>query len=92
LTGKCQVRFHGIVGKSCLPFARRQIDNLAGRMNTDALQAVSEVVEAKDDQWRYQEPVTEKPVHSIGIGIDGTMMLLCEDGYREAMVGTIALG
>ena len=54
-------------------------------------EAVSAVVEAKEDQWRYQEPVTEKSVHSIGIGIDGTMMLLCEDGYREAMVGTIAL-
>jgi hypothetical protein len=54
-------------------------------------EAVSAVVEAKEDQWRYQEPVTEKSVHSVGIGIDGTMMLLCEDGYREAMVGTIAL-
>lgn len=53
--------------------------------------AVSAVVEAKEDQWRYQEPVAEKSVHSIGIGMDGTMMLLCEDGCREVMVETIAL-
>jgi hypothetical protein len=27
----------------------------------------------------------------VGIGVDGTCMLLCQEGYREAMVGTISL-
>ncbi len=30
-------------------------------------------------------------VTTIGIGIDGTCLLMCHDGWREAMVGTISL-
>ena len=30
-------------------------------------------------------------VTTIGIGIDGTCLLMCEDGWRESMVGTISL-
>ena len=29
-------------------------------------------------------------VDSIAIGLDGTCMLFCDEGYRQAMVGTIA--
>ncbi len=28
-------------------------------------------------------------IESVGIGLDRTCMLMCEDGWREAMVGTI---
>ncbi|MCA6525809.1 MAG: hypothetical protein IM583_06285 [Pseudanabaena sp. M114S2SP2A07QC] len=30
-------------------------------------------------------------IESVGIGLDRTCMLMCEDGWREAMVGTISL-
>ncbi|UXE59207.1 MAG: hypothetical protein KA717_25275 [Woronichinia naegeliana WA131] len=30
-------------------------------------------------------------IATAGIGLDGTCMLMCEDGYREAMVGTVSL-
>lgn len=63
--------------------ARSYIQNIA--------EAVSAVVEAKEDKWQYQCPVVDKKISSISIGMDGTTMLLCQDGYREAMVGTIAL-
>lgn len=53
--------------------------------------AVSAVVEAKEDQWKYQTPKTKEKTSSIAVGIDGANMFMCEDGYREAMVGTIAL-
>lgn len=33
----------------------------------------------------------EEDVTTIGIGIDGTCLLMCQDGWREAMVGTISL-
>lgn len=62
---------------------RSQVQNIA--------EAVSAVVEAKEDSWRYAIPDLDKTVSSVSIGMDGTCMLLCEDGYREAMVGTIAL-
>ena len=62
---------------------RSQVQNIA--------EAVGAVVEAKEDTWRYAVPELDKTVSSVSIGMDGTCMLLCEDGYREAMVGTIAL-
>jgi hypothetical protein len=30
-------------------------------------------------------------VATVGIGLDGTCMLIGEEGYREAMVGTLSL-
>ncbi len=56
----------------------------------DISEAVSAVVSAKDEVWDYALPEMPNPVESISIGMDGTCMLMCEDGYREAMVGTIA--
>jgi len=56
----------------------------------DISEAVSAVVSAKEESWEYALPKMEKPVKTVSIGMDGTCMLLCDDGYREAMVGTIA--
>lgn len=54
--------------------------------------AVASVVEAKEESWSYQVPdIQDAEVKSIGIGLDGTCMLMCEGAYRQAMVGTIAL-
>ncbi|MBX2807936.1 MAG: hypothetical protein KTR20_04820 [Cellvibrionaceae bacterium] len=56
----------------------------------DISEAVSAVVCAKEESWEYALPKMERPVKTVSIGMDGTCMLLCDDGYREAMVGTIA--
>jgi hypothetical protein len=53
--------------------------------------AVGSIVEAKEEDWSYMPPELSSPIHHVGIGLDGTCMLLCNDGYRETMVGTIAL-
>jgi len=45
---------------------------------------------AKEETWNYALPDLERPCASIAIGVDGTCMLLQEDGWREAMAGTIA--
>ena len=39
----------------------------------------------------YELPPLPEPVASIAIGLDGTCMLLCEEGWREAMCGTLSL-
>jgi hypothetical protein len=45
---------------------------------------------AKEESWEYALPDFERPCASIAIGVDGTCMLLQEDGWRLAMTGTIA--
>lgn len=52
--------------------------------------AVASVALAKEESWQYSVPEFERPSQTITIGLDGTCMLYCEDGWREAMVGTIA--
>jgi hypothetical protein len=41
--------------------------------------------------WQYVTGVEPSEVSSIGISLDGTCMLLREDGWRQAMVGSISL-
>jgi hypothetical protein len=52
-------------------------------------QAVGEVASTKS--WKYTTGVEPSDVSSIGISLDGTCMLLREDGWRQAMVGSISL-
>lgn len=54
-------------------------------------EAVASIVEAKEESWNYVPPKLEVEIASVAIGLDGTCMLLCEGGWREAMVGTISL-
>ena len=53
--------------------------------------AVATIVQVKEEKWEYDIPELPRPVKSIAVGIDGTCMLMTEDGWREAMTGTIAL-
>ena len=53
--------------------------------------AVAAVAMVKEEQWSYQVPELAADVATMGIGIDGTCLLMCQDGWREAMVGTISL-
>lgn len=55
-------------------------------------EAVSSVVQIKEETWSYKVPGLKEPeIKTIGIGLDGTCMLMCEGGYRQTMVGTISL-
>ena len=53
--------------------------------------AVATVAMVKEEQWSYPVPELPARVTTIGIGIDGTCLLMCHEGWREAMVGTISL-
>jgi hypothetical protein len=46
---------------------------------------------AKEESWSYALPEFDRPVASASVGVDGTCMLLVDDGWRVAMTGTIAL-
>ena len=57
----------------------------------DIAEHVAAHVEEKNRYWNYAESEPDPAmVAYISIGIDGTTMLFCEEGYRQAMVGTIA--
>lgn len=54
-------------------------------------EAVAAVVQAKDESWRYVPPELDAEIATVAVGLDGTTLLLCEAGWREAMVGTVSL-
>jgi hypothetical protein len=51
---------------------------------------VGAIALAKEESWAYQLPELPRAVRSISIGLDGTCLNMMEDGWREAMCGTIA--
>src|SRR3954467_13561491 len=61
--------------------ARSFVQNVADAVATVAL--------AREESWNYALPAMEQPVSAITLGLDGTCLLMCEDGWRETMVGTI---
>jgi len=52
---------------------------------------VGSVAQCYETEWQYALPEMDRPVASVGIGRDGTSILMHEDGWREAMCGSIAL-
>lgn len=54
-------------------------------------EAVATIVEAKEEDWEYVPPPLDVEIASVAIGLDGTCMLMCDSGWREAMVGTVSL-
>src|SRR3954454_4382007 len=52
-------------------------------------EAVATVALAKEESWNYALPRMDHPITTIALGLDGTCLLMCADGWREAMVGTI---
>jgi hypothetical protein len=49
------------------------------------------VAVASRPNWTYAIPVDPRDVLTIAISLDGTCMLLCLEGWRQAMVGSISL-
>ena len=56
----------------------------------DVADAVAAAAMAKEEDWSYTLPKFEEPPATVAISLDGTCTLMCEDGWREAMVGTLA--
>lgn len=73
--------------QSGLQIARSYLKNLAAD--------VASIVSEKQDHWQYVPSTEElgfgKRVRTISLGLDGTCALFCAEGYREVMVGTLAL-
>lgn len=66
-------------GRPCL---KASLQDLATHVGT--------VVQTKEESWSYATPALGK-VATVGIGVDGTCMLICDQNWREAMTGSISL-
>jgi hypothetical protein len=53
--------------------------------------SVAAVALAKEETWNYEVPTLEEPVATITVGLDGACIFMCDDGWREAMAGTLGL-
>ena len=56
----------------------------------DISDSVAKIVIEKTAKWNYLPAVPPEKVDVIGLGLDGTCMFMSNDGWRIAMVGTIA--
>src|SRR6201981_944652 len=52
---------------------------------------VGTVVQAKEENWNYATPELAGKVTTVGIGVDGTCMLICDQKWREALAGGLLL-
>lgn len=49
------------------------------------------IAQASEEPWDYEVPKSKDNVAIVSISLDGTMMLMVKNGYREAMTGNISL-
>lgn len=75
---------------------KTDFENNHGRhLSREYIQSTAETIGviaiAKEESWSYSIPPLESAISTISLGLDGTTMLMREDGYRQAMVGTITL-
>jgi hypothetical protein len=56
----------------------------------DVADAVAAAVLAKEEDWGYALPKFEEPPSTVAVSLDGTCLLMGEDGWRETMVGTLS--
>lgn len=68
-------------------------DNHGRRVAKAFVQDVADVVasaaSAEEEAWEYDLPEFDEPAATVTVGLDVTCMLMCDDGWREAMVGTL---
>ncbi|KKR96830.1 MAG: hypothetical protein UU48_C0023G0001 [Candidatus Uhrbacteria bacterium GW2011_GWF2_41_16] len=65
----------------------RDISRNYAKKLSDVVGAIAQI---RESEWEYELPEFEQPVHSITLGLDGTCMLMQEEGWREAVCGSIA--
>lgn len=54
-------------------------------------EAVGGIAAAKEESWHYATPKLDEGIETVAISLDGAHLLMKDDGWREAMVGSISL-
>ena len=77
-----------MVARDLMESSGRSISNSYIKRLVDTIGAIAE---AKEDDWEYAIPDLKDEVASAGISLDGAYMLMKDDGWKEAVVGSISL-
>ena len=65
------------------PVARSFLQNI--------VDVVGSIAQATEADWMYETPKLDDVVTTVSVGLDGTCVLMVNEGWREAMTGTITL-
>ncbi|MCL2722792.1 MAG: ISKra4 family transposase [Treponema sp.] len=91
-------KFSKMVSQKYSQFGSRQVqkdlkENHGRFISHTYIQDISSAVGdvALNNPWKYSTGVYSSDVSTIGISLDGTCMLLRQDGWRQAMVGSVSL-
>ena len=57
----------------------------------NVVDVVGSIAQATEEDWMYETPIQDEVITTVSVSLDGTCVLMCEEGWREAMAGTIAL-
>jgi hypothetical protein len=57
----------------------------------DISEAAGLIAQDKEERWQYADPEPAADVRTVAVGVDGACMFYCQEGWRQAMVGTISL-
>lgn len=98
IVGTCTPKFAKMLSHKYAEFGSQRVmndleENHGRKVVRSFVQNIAELVGlvaiAKEDVWEYALPETESAVKTVSVGMDGTCMLMCDDGWRETMVGTL---
>lgn len=54
-------------------------------------ESVGGIAQSKEESWHYQSPKLAVAIETVACSLDGAYLLMANDGWREAMVGTFSL-
>jgi len=75
----------------CLDLKENHHRTIAHSYLQDVGDWVGSIAQAKEEIWEYDTPPLDEAITTVTISLDGAYILMREDGYREAMVGSISL-
>ncbi len=87
VTGKYSNLGANAVQKDLLECNGRQISH---EYIKDLSDFIGTIAQARESEWEYELPEFDQAVSTVGISLDGTCMLMHDDGWREAMCGSIS--
>ena len=79
------------VNKVCKDLEENHGRKIAASYVQNVADWVGGIACAKEEQWEYATPQMDDAVKTVVISLDGAHMPMKEQGYRQAMVGTISL-